>query len=429
MSVGILGDTNRRRMRKDRTMGIRRGTNLPRMGDFNQSVILEAIRRSGEGLSRIELADATGLSAQTVTNITRRLLEDGLITEAGRTINGPGKPRITLRLVADSRFSIGIHLDPAVITFVLLDLTGSVVRRRVVRTPAKDPRRIVDVMAQAVDILIADAGVARDDVAGIGVAAPGPLDAAKGTVIDPPKLHGWHRVPLRAVLAEATGFDVTLEKDTTAAAVGELWTGHGPADDSFLFVYLGTGIGAALVRDGDPARGSTRNFGEIGHIIVDPDGPSCLCGMRGCVEVVCTPQAIVEQAERAGVFVDDREGSDVGAVEARFTLLCERAASGDEPALQVLRRAAEHLTVLIAALTNVLDVDRVVLGGPFWSRLAEVYLAEIPTLLDRLSATKAVHTLPVDGTVVGDDVGAVGAACVVLDSVLTPRASDLYLEE
>ena len=151
--------------------------------------------------------------------------------------------------------------------------------------------------------------------------------------------------------------------------------------------------------------------------------------MRGCVEVVCTPQAIVEQAEAAGVFEDDREASDERAVDARFTQLCERAAAGEAPALGVLRRAAGHVTVLIAALTNVLDVDRVVLGGPFWGRLAAVYLEEIPAPLHRLSATRAVRALPVEGTVVGDDVGAVGAACVVLDAVLTPRASDLYLED
>ncbi|PRA79515.1 ROK family transcriptional regulator [Microbacterium sp. MYb66] len=398
------------------------------MGDFNQSVILEAIRQSGEGLSRIELAAATGLSAQTVTNITRRLLEDGFIREAGRTINGPGKPRVTLRLNADSRFAVGVHLDPALMTFVLLDLSGEVVRRLSVRTPAKDPRRIVEAMAATIDALIEESGVDRTRIAGVGVAAPGPLDAEKGTVIDPPKLLGWHRVPLRAVLAEATGLPVVLEKDTTSAAVGELWTRRGSAGDSFVFVYLGTGIGAAVARDGEAIPGSTRNMGEVGHIMVDPDGPPCSCGSRGCVEVVCTPQAIVEHAERVGVFQDDREVSDVAAVDERFSQLCERASHGEAPALAVLRQAAVHTSVLTAVLTNMLDVDRVVFGGPFWSRLSDVYLREIPALLERASATRAVRPLPVDGTVVGDDVGAVGAACVVLDSVLSPRASDLLLD-
>ncbi|NJI61114.1 ROK family transcriptional regulator [Microbacterium oxydans] len=398
------------------------------MGDFNQSVVLEAIRQSGDGSSRIELAEATGLSAQTVTNITRRLLDEGLIREAGRTINGPGKPRVTLRLVADSRFSVGVHLDPAIMTFVLLDLSGAVVRRVGVRTPAMEPRRIVQAMAATIDALITVSGVDRASIAGVGVAAPGPLDAEKGTVIDPPKLLGWNRVPLRSVLAEAIGLPVVLEKDTTAAAVGELWTRRASADDSFVFVYLGTGIGAALVRDGEAVPGSTRNIGEVGHLIVDPDGPPCTCGSRGCVEVVCTPQAIVAQAERAGVFRDDVEVSDVEVVDTRFTELCRRAAEGDALADGVLRQAAAHMSVLTAALTNMLDVDRVVFGGPFWSRLAEVYLREIPDLLEQASATRSVRSLPVDGTVVGDDVAAVGAGCVVLDAVLSPRASTLLLD-
>ncbi|WP_260857230.1 ROK family transcriptional regulator [Microbacterium sp. 1.5R] len=410
-------------------MAMRRGTNLPRMGDFNQSVILEAIRRSVEGLSRIELVDATGLSAQTVTNITRRLLDEGLIAEAGRTINGPGKPRVTLRLVAESRFAVGVHLDPVVITVVLLDMSGAVRRRCAVRTGDKDPERIADVMARTVEAVIDDSAVDRDLVAGVGVAAPGPLDDEKGAVIDPPKLHGWRRVPLRDVMADSSGFEVMLEKDTVAAALGEQWTGRWAADRSFLFVYLGTGIGASLVRDAEAVRGSTRNFGEVGHIIVDPDGPACGCGGRGCVEVVCTPQAIVGRAERDGLFDDAVDPDDVQAVEQRLGELCTRAKAGEEGASNAIRVAAEHLALLIPVLTDLLDVDRVVLGGPYWERLRDFYLEMLPGLVHRRSATRALRSIPIDGTVVGEDVGAVGAACVVLDAVLTPRASDLLLED
>ncbi len=245
-------------------------------------MILEAIRQSGEGLSRIELATATRLSAQTVTNITRRLLDDGFIREAGRTINGPGKPRVTLRLVADSRFAVGVHLDPALMTFVLLDLSGAIVRRLSVRTPAEDPHRIVEAMATTDRRPDRGIGVwiARGS-RGWGSRPPARSTRRRARSSIPLKLVGWHRVPLREVLAEATGLPVVLEKDTTSAAVGELWTRRESADDSFVFVYLGTGIGAALARDGEAVRGSTRNIGEIGHIIVDPDGPSCSCGSAG----------------------------------------------------------------------------------------------------------------------------------------------------
>lgn len=412
-------------------MRSRRGTNLPRMGDFNQSVILEAVRRSGTGLSRIELVEATGLSAQTITNITRRLLDEGLIREAGRTINGPGKPRVTLRLVADSRFAVGVHLDPSLITLVLLDLAGDVVSRRTLRRPSDDPDRTVAAMAEEVDALITDAAVDRAAVAGVGVAAPGPLDPRRNTVINPPKLPGWHRVPLAAVLSEAVGLPVTLEKDTTCAVVGELWRRGGPPDDSFVFLYLGTGIGAGLSLRGEAVRGRTRNLGEIGHIIVDADGPECACGARGCVDVVCTPEAIVSRALQAGVLAGGASGAtahELDEIEERFTELCDRAAAGDEAAVAALRRAADDIAVLTAALTNMLDVDRVVFGGPFWSRLSDIYLAAVPERVQSLSATRAIRTVPVGGSVVGDDVGAVGAGCVVLDAVLSPRTADLLLD-
>lgn len=101
---------------------IRRGTNLPRMGDFNESVVLDAIRRHPAGLSRVELAQATGLSAQTVSNITRRLLDRGVARESGKHNTGSGKPRTLLEIVPTSRYAVGVHLDPAVITCVLVDL-------------------------------------------------------------------------------------------------------------------------------------------------------------------------------------------------------------------------------------------------------------------------------------------------------------------
>ncbi|MEI3844090.1 MULTISPECIES: ROK family protein [unclassified Microbacterium] len=401
--------------------GPRRGTNLPRMGDFNQSVVLEAVRRSGAGLSRSEIAEVTGLSAQAVTNIARRLLEEGLVLEAGRTIRGPGKPRTLLKLNAARELAVGVHLDPSVTTVVILDLAGDVVAHARERTAVGAPSAVIDAIVDAIERLIGSSGVDRERIVGVGVAAPGPLDTA-GTIIDPPKLDGWHRVALRDELRAATAMPLLLDKDTTASAVAELWRGVERTASSFLFVYLGTGIGAGLVMGHEVVRGVSGNAGEIGHIMVDPDGPVCTCGARGCVAVVCTPQAIVERAEREGVLVAGDETPD-----ARFTGLCDRARAGDRGAVRVLETAAEHLSRAISVLTNMLDVDRVVLGGPSWSRLESVYLRVLPGLLAAQSATAAMRTLPVTGAVAGEDVAAVGAACLVLDAVHSPHAATLFL--
>src|SRR6187200_2270164 len=130
------------------------------MGDFNLTVILDAIRRSPAGLSRVELAQIVGLSPQTISNISRRLLDQDLIYEAGKEGTGPGKPRTMLRLNAAGMYAVGVHLDPAVTTFVVLDLVGAVVKHSRIKTPSgADPGAVIDTIAAEIKQLIADSGV------------------------------------------------------------------------------------------------------------------------------------------------------------------------------------------------------------------------------------------------------------------------------
>ncbi len=220
----------------------RRGANLPSIGGFNRTVVLDAVRRSPDGLSRVELAARTGLSAQTVSNVTRFLIEAGMIAESGTVVAGRGKPRTILRLEATSRYAVGVHVDPAVVTYVLLDLAGRVVAETTTSTPsADDPTEVVRTIATAIAGLVADAGVAAESVLGVGIASPGPIDVDAGVVLDPPFLPRWRDVPLRDALAEATGFPVLLEKDVTAAVVGEMFLAGESSARNFAFVYFGTG--------------------------------------------------------------------------------------------------------------------------------------------------------------------------------------------
>lgn len=406
----------------------RRGTNLPRMGDFNRSVVLDSIRRSRTGLSRVELGHSTGLSAQTVSNICRKLIDQQMVVEAGKASGGAGKPRTILRLNPNAVYAIGVHLDPAVMTFAILDLIGTVLVRSRKRTPvAGDPNRIITAISGEIERLILESGVDREKIAGLGVATPGPIDPERGTVVDPPHLHGWHRVPLRDALARTTGFSVIVDKDVTAAAIAETWAGGPSGSGSFVFFYLGTGIGAGLVIDNEVVRGRSHNAGEIGHVIADPGGPLCVCGLRGCIAVTITPQSLVLEAEELGVLADTRVQNGPHAVDEQFSALCALAARRNSVAAEILDRSAVRVARAASVITNLLDVDRVVFGGPYWARLREVYLGRIPALLDELTVARSIHRVEVVGTGVGEDVGAIGAACLVLDHALAPRAARLLL--
>ncbi|MFV0375133.1 ROK family transcriptional regulator [Microbacterium sp.] len=410
----------------------RRGANQPSVGGYNEALVLDQVRRSG-GLSRVELAGKTGLSSQTVSNITQRLLDAGIIEPGGRVAGrglpaGPGKPRTILRLVPTSRYAIGVHLDPSVLTVALLAIDGTVVTSRSRATPsANDPTRTIHLITQQIDLLLDDTGVYRDRIVGIGIAAPGPIDAERGVIVDPPNLDGWHRVPLRDAIAERTGLPVALDKDVTAAAVAELWLAADTTTTNFVFLYLGTGVGMGLVIDGEVARGSSGNAGEVGHIVVDPDGPPCPCGQRGCVAVSCTPAALVEEAESLGILPGARTRRDPATMDAAFSSLVDLAAAQHPGAAGVLTRCGQRITHALAVVCDLLDVDRVIVGGPLWGRLSTWFEHHVFDSLGAQLVTRDIHPIVVTGTTLGKDVGAIGAASIILDEALAPRPTSLLL--
>ena len=410
-----------------RTVSMGRGTNLPAVGGFNQAVILDLIRREPAGMSRVELAERSGLSSQTVSNMTKRLLDDGMIVEAGRHISGRGQPRVILQLDPTSRMAIGVHLDPTVITYVALDLRGDVIAHARERTPeATRPDDVITSMAESISALIRSAGLAADRILGIGIAAPGPIDIERGVIVDPPLLEGWRDVPLRDALAEATGLPVVLEKDVNAAVVAELWTRPGEAHDHFAFFYLGTGIGIGLAVDGEVVRGATGNAGDGGtiHVTHGDLPPRRRSDMIGHL---ATPQYLVSQAAELGALETAPDLHDLAAVDDAYTELVRRATNGQAPAVKVIARAASLISAALVSVVNLLDIDEIVFGGPAWARAAPLMRSEIVARINDSPERGARHLVTVGDATVGEDVAAVGAACLILDRLLSPRPSTLLI--
>ncbi|MFD5078562.1 ROK family transcriptional regulator [Streptomyces sp. NPDC058371] len=390
---------------------IRRGTNLPRVGDFNESVILDAIRRHSAGLSRVELAHATGLSAQTVSNITRRLLDQGVARESGKRSTGSGKPRTLLEIVPASRYAVGVHLDPAVITCVLVDLLGTVVAQRSEGTPSGgDTDGVVADMAASVAAIVAESGADRDRILGLGIAAPGPIDAAAGWVVDPPELRGWGRYPLRDKLSEATGFPALLDKDVTAAVVAERWTGAANDSRNLLFFYLGTGSGMGLVVEDTVLRGVSGNAGEVGGL-----------------GAACSTRTLVEEAIALGVLGAEYTVTNPADAQRGLERLAALAADGERQADGIIERLAIRIGRGVCAAATLLDVDTVVFGGPTWQLLADRLLATIEPMVARSPFVRATHPTTVVSTTLGEKVAAVGAASLVLDRALSAQPRSLLL--
>jgi predicted NBD/HSP70 family sugar kinase len=401
-----------------------RGSNLLHLADYNQAVVLDLIRRK-PGQSRANLQRSSGLASQTISNITRRLIDSGMIRETEPSETARGRPSTPLVVNGGGAFAVGVHIDPALLTVLLLDVAGEVLHRQHLRTPqATNPADVTALIAVSAGRVIREAGVDRDRVLGLGIAAPGPLDVSTGIVIDPPQLPKWRHVRLRADLHDATGMPVLLDKDVTASATAEL---RGRPDSDFLFLYLGSGVGASVVTQGQVLRGASNNIGEIGDILVDPNAEDLgWSGRRGGLAAACVPEALVIQAAQAGI-IHLPDLTDYLAIDDACTTLCDLAANGDATATAILERAARRVAVGIGVLVNFIDVPRVVLGGPTWNRLSRAFL---PVLEDAVRRELVVSRegFSVAGSVVGEQVAAQGAAELVMDHFLAPRPSALVMD-
>ena len=334
-------------------------------------------------LSRADLARETKLTRVTTSDLAAELLAEGLIEELGTRVDQGrvGKPATLLGVVPDARLTITLDLsDDERFRAALVDLAGKVLDRRAAE---RDGRTGDAALALAHELCAELAEAADRPLLGVGVGSPGVVDP-RGTVLEAPN-RGWHGVDLAAVLSQGLGVPVHVANDANAAVLGELGLG-GPAERSLFVVKVGQGVGAGLVLDGHLVVGDRFAAGEIGHVVVDPNGEVCACGRTGCLETVIAAPRLRRRS---------RQGDPVA----------ERTAAG--------HRLGEALAPVISTL----NLREVVLSGP-------------PDVLDetfRAAALDAIRarTMPAVGDNVdlrfsslGEDDVLLGAAMLVLDREL-----------
>ncbi|RJQ88830.1 ROK family transcriptional regulator [Amycolatopsis panacis] len=343
------------------------GVNLRGLRRHNRALLLGHILREG-GLSRVELAERTGLTQQAVSKIVADLLPQRLLDVERQAAAGVGKPRSLLRLRPEARCALGVQLDRDGFLVLRTGLTGEVEDLTEGALPIGfDPEQAVSAIARAVRALLADVDPAR--VLGLGVGAVGPLDHHAGRVRDATNMPGWHDVPLRDLLAERTGLPVTVDKNTNAAAFAHSWPQESPA--ATAVVLVGTGIGVGLLIDGRVYRGPRTNAGEFGHTTITYAGPRCVCGRRGCVEV-----------------------------------LHQTAATP--------RDAARLLGIGLADLVQVLDLERIVLFGRTIRATPEIYRETVAAQLRELLPVPHWQRIDVTVSELDEEAVALGAAFEVL---------------
>ena len=345
----------------------------------HRSLLLQQLFRDGPA-SRADLARASGLTRVTVSDLVAEMLADGFVSELGAPAGARvGKPPTLVGLAADSHHIIGLDLSETDrMSGAVVNLAGTVLARHEVHVDGAQGEQAVQLVLRLAAELVA---MTERPVIGIGVGSPGVVDTT-GTVIDAPNL-AWSDTPLAARLAEANDCPVFVANDANTAVLGEHTFGES-GDGGLMVLRVGTGVGAGFVLGGSLLHGHLGAAGEIGHVVVDPDGERCACSRTGCLETLLSAPTLRRRV--AGPDVDGAAVlADVGA------------------------RLGEVLAPIVAAL----NLHEIVLSGP-----AE--LLDGP-LLDAADRTIRERTMPISSTglsvrtsKLGEDVVVVGAAVLVL---------------
>jgi predicted NBD/HSP70 family sugar kinase len=378
----------------------------------NSSLLLKVIWRERH-ISRADIARSTGLSPSTVSAIVAGLQQAGLVRETGAGLSRGGRRPTMIGFCDDVFTLVGVEIGSSHVTVVLTDLRADVRVARFAPLAARtEPDRALATVRAFIDDGLAELGVSRAQVIGIGVGLPGPVRPdAPGRLTQ--MVPAWRDHDVLDFLSNAYGLPVFVENDANLGALAEQWWGAGRNGKDLTYIKIGTSIGSGHVINGELYRGAGGTAGEIGHLPIDPSGPRCPCGLTGCLTTFIGSETLVA---RARVEVDPSFGPVTGVTD-----LVRAVRAGDLGARRIVHDVGGHLAIAVASLMNVLNPAVVVLGGEI-TGVGELLLAPVRAAVRARSLATTYDDTAIITSNLGDKAIAVGAATMVLRAALSDRA-------
>jgi predicted NBD/HSP70 family sugar kinase len=372
--------------------------------------ILSLFRSRGP-LTRGEVMESTGLGRSTVNQRLDALLSAGLLVPAGESASTGGRRPGRFAFNAQAGITLVADVGASGLRTAICDLAGSVLADRAARIDvASGPVEVLGVVDKCFGALLSEVGRGRQDVKGVAISVPGPVQYATGRVVSPPIMTGWDRFDIPGYFRERYRGNVLIDNDVNAMAVGEQRICY-PDVDHLAFLKLGTGVGCGIIAGGQVLRGAQGAAGDIGHTRVTvtdmAEKPVCLCGNTGCVEAYAGGWALIRDLRAAGRHVD--------TVDDVVTLI----RAGDPAAARLARRAGRILGDAVADVVSVLNPAVVVIGGQL-AHAEEQLLAGIREVVYQRCLPLATSSLQLVRTRLDLRAGVVGLALLLTDAILAP---------
>lgn len=366
--------------------------------------------RSGEVLTKTEIATRTGLSRTTVNQRLDTFLETGLVVPSGAE-STKGRPASSFAFNKTAGHFLIADIGATGFRVAQCDLTGAI-QKEVERTVAvmEGPVAVLGLVKSEFFALLTSSGASAQNVLGIGISVPGPVDTCSGQVVHPPIMTGWDRYDIPGCFGDEYVCPVIVDKDANAMAFGEQQSSYSNVRH-LLMIKIGTGIGSGLISDGKLHRGADGAAGDIGHNYVPrPAGveidPECRCGNTGCLEAYAGGWALLRDLQGLGL--------NVSTVNEAVRML----QSGERHAVRLARAAGRVIGEAIAVTVNLFNPQTVVIGGQL-AAAEDYYLAGIREAVYRRSLPLATRRIEIVGASRGNQAGVIGMALLVAQSVFT----------
>ncbi len=339
--------------------------------NINQTVLLHLIRER-QPISRVQIANITGLRPGTISTIVNRLIRKGVIYEGAEGPSSGGRKPTYLYINSENAYVLAIDLGVRETVYAVSDFNGRILKQKALVTEA-NPITFLDKLAAEIETTVTK-DYPRVKFAGVGVSSPGLIIRETGEIAVSPNL-GWNNLPVKKILEEKLKLPVFVENDANAAAFSELW--YGPLDEikvkTLLYILVVDGLGTGLIINGELHVGSKIGMGGFGHMCIEPNGELCSCGRKGCWETLASESATVARYHR---LMSNKSGSTTSSIMD----IISYANDGDEKAIAALTATAEYLGDGIANLAHGLSPEIVVVGGDIstaWNFLGPVITEKV----------------------------------------------------
>lgn len=379
------------------------------VGEEAKARVLAAVL--GEPISRAGLAASTGLSPSRITKVVAPLLESGILREVGiEASGGPGRPQRMLAVNRDRTSVVGLKLAPSTVTGVLTDVDAQITARAVRRLRSHKPGPTMRAAQEVYQELLSVAVDNRVPPAALGVGVGGHVNTGTGVCVLS-GIMGWKDVDIAGPLRVATGLPVLVSNDVNTLAVAEHWFGKGRGTESFAVVTTGAGVGGGLVLGGRLYTGVSGLAGELGHLPLQPDGPECTCGNRGCLEAVASDEGILR-------FLRDSGVRSCRSVQQAMRLAQDEQTAAGAAAREAFAGAGHALGRGLAALCNLLNLRKVILSGEGAIAYA-LFRSKLESSWRQHSFSSAADDCDLIIDLVDDDLWSRGAACLAIQDLVS----------